>query len=867
MIIFDAICKLIKYVTLLCLLNIVFIQNIKAEDILSRIESIVENLTCETEGIGDFFTNQFAHTCIPSPLFSMAVSEIVSPFMYTNFLIRLKLDDEKLFSSHQCSRKNRADPKDPKITFGMCSNTKLQIYRAEIMEEAAQQIASSLFNNSSDVWGDVWSAIKNSLSIPQKDYYDIYNNTSLGQEGQMFDFILQTGTPLPMVFPWKIVQKSDQICVATISFAGWLPVGCKYIREPYPHSIYDDYLDVKNNYKPYSNSITNFIQCSNAQNCYMEAYKHSKSPIVIIGPLIHCIKQMASQFFVSKKVCSVSDISQFAENSDSYIFKLQQGMYRFVTFMLTMYVILFGIRMLLSPLKPSEYIYAILMIVFVTYFSIGLNVGEGRYDGMIQLVLPMLLSGMTTISEWFMHGSNNGLCTFSASEYPQNLSFLSFANTVECYVVYLLGLDPISTSSLSDAYRSGSTDMYDAFAFAVPPYFYLLAPAVITGQWTLASLIITYPIMIIALLGYLIYVMISCILFVIVLSVFSVVIIPLGLIRFMQGYVSNYFALLLSLLLQPAVASALAMLSFSLIANYGLFPECKWESRLETFGDRSVKLFYIDSKWSNYSSEKDAKRCETSLGYLIDYPMYNFYSSQDLSDLDNIDLITSRTGDEFLSLFSFSFTVENVTGMFFNFPSIVSFSRIESIIIAFVVGLFVIYLVHNFMSQLSNLITDLTGGILLNNIKIQAPTIFTRQMFNSIRKPKSEPSEEEEDDGNGKGQGGDKAYVRDVESKDRAVVSDPNSRSVDRAVIGDAQAGDRAHVDDAQAGDRAHVDDINRGQDVAHAEDSNQIDEDRVEDSMFRDRASLDDGSSDVSDDSKSDRQLNRNEGRDDENV
>jgi type IV secretion system protein VirB6 len=63
-----------------------------------------------------------------------------------------------------------------------------------------------------------------------------------GDWGVFADLSLgQTAT----IFPWKVVEHNDRICVETLSFIGWLRVGCKYIAEPFPKSAYGEFLTEK----------------------------------------------------------------------------------------------------------------------------------------------------------------------------------------------------------------------------------------------------------------------------------------------------------------------------------------------------------------------------------------------------------------------------------------------------------------------------------------------------------------------------------------------------------------------------------------------------------------------------------------------
>ena len=90
-------------------------------------------LTCETQGIGDlvvgtFLRGAYSHTCIQEPFATFAVALIISPIFYPFALLRLKINEDRLFKG-ACDDSQRAEYKNPRIDFAFCSNVKLIFYR------------------------------------------------------------------------------------------------------------------------------------------------------------------------------------------------------------------------------------------------------------------------------------------------------------------------------------------------------------------------------------------------------------------------------------------------------------------------------------------------------------------------------------------------------------------------------------------------------------------------------------------------------------------------------------------------------------------------------------------------------------------
>ena len=109
---------------------------------------------------------------------------------------------------------------------------------------AVVPIASAIFTGQAP-----WDEIQKAWDVPKGDYHEIYRNQREGDSGTMVDIGI-----IP-IFPWKVIKEKDKMCVATQSFSGWIAIGCKYIKEPYPISIYSDFLDL--NSAPAIQNISN----------------------------------------------------------------------------------------------------------------------------------------------------------------------------------------------------------------------------------------------------------------------------------------------------------------------------------------------------------------------------------------------------------------------------------------------------------------------------------------------------------------------------------------------------------------------------------------------------------------------------------
>lgn len=726
-------------------LNFGFTNKAHADNVLESITNTLENLTCETQGVGDLLGSEFSHTCIVAPFFTFAVMNLVSPVLYMNTLLKLKINDDELFGAQfpdgQCARQNRVDPNNLELNFGLCSNAKLTLVRATAVADSAIAIAKAVFTGQ-DPWDDIKEAWKNK----KEDYYNIYAGKP-GDSSTMWDL----GVP---IF-WKVIQDNDRLCVATYGFTGDVPVGCKYIKEPFPKSMYNSFMDT---------SDTDFIEdpdatptdplalvsCSSAGGgCYQKAYSASKTAVVMTSPLIECMRQMIARLLISKDVCSFDDVESVinsASRQTSSLFQFQVAMYKMVTAFLTLYVIFFGFKIILAGEVPpkNEYINFILKIIFVTYFSIGINITPGnnspydRLDGMIQWAFPFLLNGINGLASWVMNAAPSDLCKFNGSNisYDPSMAYIALWDALDCRVAHYLGLDMLSTLLVENTYKSHNFLNFDFFSFSAPPYIYLLIPAIISGNMMLVSLALAYPLLVISVAAFMVNATIMCMISIVILGILAPLFVPMFLFTYTKSYFESWVKLMISFLLQPMVVVTFMITMFS-VYDFGFYGKCKYSSKLihnsiediaqAHISKRDVLIFYINNNWSQYSKD-EAESCQNSLGYMLNNPLstaFNFAK-------DSVEeIVTDKPGtsstDKFLSKFQFLSGVVLGPGMFFISPKVL-FDKIKDILLALITACFTLYLMYNFSSQLAEFAADMTEGVALSNVAIKPQAVFKAAM-------------------------------------------------------------------------------------------------------------------------------------------
>lgn len=744
-------CKFLKKFLAIFLIlfsfSIVFMQDAKANtgETLETIFDTITSITCETQGIGDLLKPEFAHTCIPAPFFTFLVANVLSPGLYANTVLRVTMNDSELFPK-ACYRGNRADFDDPRLSFSMCNNIKLQDERLKAIGTTVGAILEAMVTGKNP-----WEEIKDSWLLPKSDYHNIFNNKKEGDHGIMYDIGV-----IP-VFPWKVIKRKDRICVATQSFAGWIPVGCKYIKEPFPVSIYADFLDISPGVAEDSPTTTTLTHCANMGTCYKRAYDNSRTGIVMTGPLIECVKEMIAKLMISTEVCGFDDVEAVLGSNERYtsaLFTFQKNMHTIVSSLLTIYIILFGFKVLLAGDIPpkSELMNFVIKFIFVVYFSVGININyDGgseldRMDGMIQWAFPFLLNGMTQMASWMMSASPSELCVFNDVYYPDNLQHLQLWDALDCKISHYIGLDTMQTMVVENAHRHHNWERFDVLSFPIPPYIFLLVPALISGNFMLISLALMYPLLVISVAAFVVNATVVCMISIVVLGTLAPLFVPLYLFEYTKGYFEAWVKLLISFLLQPMVAVVFLTTMFA-VYDFGFYGTCKYEHKDLSYSgpeftvkvdagiasasanlidNRLIRYYYVDQDWDKYTSE-EAEGCINSLGFILNNPLQFAFSTGAELLTAQMPWLDDPTGAVEKGRFDFLGAMKSSTGIFFSAQEII-FEKIKILLMAMFTASFFLYLMYHFSESLAEFAADMTEGVSISNMSIKPQSLFKAGM-------------------------------------------------------------------------------------------------------------------------------------------
>ncbi|MBP7190375.1 MAG: type IV secretion system protein, partial [Rickettsiaceae bacterium] len=599
-------------------------------DLLETIASI----TCADihAVIGSFSPNSCTPILAPNPT--------LDPGPFIVFLQQRLFINHKAFPGN-CARSNRSNPYHPTIDFGFCRNIMitgngaikgLLPMRVVALYNVIVNLAINVFTGKNP-----WPDVKKDWYIPPEDYVEKHNNAKPGEIGFFIDVnippmvatwdsgsssvftpdMLDTLFSYVVVFPWFVSKINDSICVNTIGAFGVVPGGCKFMMDPYVISKYH-YFFHKNPPDPNAPGVEaaeaqSLLSCFGSQSCYINANTHAKAILPMSSGIVSCVNQMLVNVLISPSICSFDQISQVyndsAKRASSPLYRFQQKMGYAVTALLSLYVIITAMKMILGGEVPErgEMIKFVVKIILVTYFSIGINFNNNasgfRYDGMTEFILPFVFGGANELASIIMNLAPSGLCKFDMAKYDDGYAYLALWDSLDCRVSNYLGLDGIADMTSSGA--NGNAN-FDALNFSVPPWIFLLIPAILTGNLSVIGLVLSYPFLVISVASYMVYSFIVCIISITILSILSPIFIPMVLFEYTKGYYDSWVKLIISFVLQPMVVAIFMITMFS-VYDFGFFGSCKFKAiNVSTIFDGSTvnrKFFTIDQDTSSYAGE------------------------------------------------------------------------------------------------------------------------------------------------------------------------------------------------------------------------------------------------------------------------
>ncbi len=606
---------------------LVFCINSFPKSALAGETEVLQYLSCEGGFAADLLNYGSPYSCIREPLLDQMVTGLLTLGMSVAMTTRLKMHNNQY--SEGCKRENRADYDNPKIDFGLCNNVRLIAMNVwQALSGAAENLITGDLDNIDNLIPDPSEYVFD-FSNTGPGFYSVFADVRLVPIPVKVQQLLQVQPPPYIAFVYNVDTNQDRICVNILTMVGaFMPVGCKYIKEPFPRSIYETYGAQEVN-ATRGNDIS---MCNSVYNCSEKAKTFSRTLIPIISPIISCVREMILRLVISTEVCNPTKITGNTESNlakafaagisgGSMVHKFQIGMQSIVTGLLTLYVIFFGFKIALGgKVKQSELVNFIIKFLLVSYFSIGINMKSGgatmRFDGMTQWIFPFMLNGVTQIAGWMItSGATNGLCDFSGVTYDPTADIsMALWDQIDCRLAYYIGYDGLI--ELLNPWID------DPVKHHIPPYVFLIIPGIIAGNMDLIMLALMYPIMVVSFVAYTMCMFVSSLILILILGILAPIFVPCALFSQTNDYFQKWWKNLFGLILQPAIALTFLSMMFT-VYDRGFYGTCKYRS-VNVTNPKTNKInlsFFISDDAADYpGGQEEFNICTSSMGYFFNNP-------------------------------------------------------------------------------------------------------------------------------------------------------------------------------------------------------------------------------------------------------
>jgi type IV secretion system protein VirB6 len=389
-------------------------------------------------------------------------------------------------------------------------------------------------------------------------------------------------------------------------------------------------------------------ECKNiGTTCYSGASK-SQSIFNFSGLAIDCLKETLDMKFYGYKQCNVT--SNLSTNSLNPFSSFQKYLRNAVLAGLTLYVIIFGLNILLNPqqyAKQDKIFYAIIKILFVMYFAIGIggrweNGREINNNGVTEYVVPFLTSAAPYFAEIVFNASaSKGLCEFDSSKYKRGYGFYSIWDAVDCRIAYYLGMgliynaETILNSLTHTTNNNGSAinikniknnnapaDLTKVGAFR---FFIVMFGFLMSGNIIIVASGIAFSLIFMSIMLYFISHYIVCFITIYVMAYISPIFIPMILFERTKSYFDSWVKICISCALQPAVVAGFIALLLTMYDG-AIYKNCQFSRHeYKTSNDTTFNTFELRLP------DSESELCKNSLGYkLLNYYSGNGWSEKSL---------------------------------------------------------------------------------------------------------------------------------------------------------------------------------------------------------------------------------------------
>jgi type IV secretion system protein VirB6 len=355
----------------------------------------------------------------------------------------------------------------------------------------------------------------------------------------------------------------DKLCAQFWTIMGYQSIGCKYLPDC---SVFK--LDES---------------CYVAKSCANAAFQQSRSFMPISGSIIQCIKESIERLFIDYSGCGSA--TNYKQN---YFPVFQDTMRNVVRAALMLYVIFFGIKVALGGEMPDKGTFFTFGAKFllVLYFSVGISTGfsdsgKAEYDdGVTTLMLPFFQDGATTLAGIvYSAGGAQGLCAYNTSDYPTEYQYLALWDSLDCRLLYYLGVD---TESISTKAIGGIA--ITMFALGASTLLLLPLAALFAFQIIFAVFCVVFMVFLLSVVVYFVNVTVISMIALAILIYMAPIFVPMALFEQTKKYFDGWLKLIISYALQPMIVAAYIAMMLT-VFDQTMFGDCQFVSTNITWSD------------------------------------------------------------------------------------------------------------------------------------------------------------------------------------------------------------------------------------------------------------------------------------------
>jgi type IV secretion system protein VirB6 len=393
----------------------------------------------------------------------------------------------------------------------------------------------------------------------------------------------------------------------------------------------------------------------------------------------------------------------------------QDTLKNIVKVMMILYVVIFGLRIVMGGALPkkSEFFIFILKFALVMHFAVG-SVPTANQKTGIDQVYELALTAMSSFSNMIAGNDdlgldNNGmprmgsnLCQYNIGGYKEGYEYLALWDSLDCKLAYYL--------SIASPLKGGGLEAVRG-QFIHIGLFVLIWGAAFSFSLPLVIFLFAFGILLLSIIVYVAHVYIIALIAISITIFVGPIFIPMALFEKTKGYFDEWLKLLISYTLYPTIIVAFVGIMITTF-DQTIYPDCEF----------TLTPYSGISYWEFATTQSDT--CKDSYGYMM-------------------SILTSGSASE----------VIDFAGGLFQFSRLKSGNyMLEKLLSSLMMATFFAFLFYYFAKQLSAFAADVSQSTNIGGLAIK-PTAIADVAIKIATKGKGKGAAKGKGKDKGKGEG------------------------------------------------------------------------------------------------------------------